>query len=185
MTAGLDRLLASYVREVPDYPVPGVLFQDIGPLLARPEGLAAVVAGLADAVADLDVQVVAGIEARGFLLAAPLALRLGVGVVQLRKAGKLPPPTWQTDYKLEYGTDTLELSQLVLLPNSRVLIVDDVLATGGTAAAAIELLRQADVQVVGLLVLLELVALGGRAALAGSAVSAQVPVEALWRTAAP
>jgi adenine phosphoribosyltransferase len=185
MASGLDHLLDGYVREIPDYPAPGVLFRDIGPLLARPDGLAAVVAGFADAVADLDVQVVAGIESRGFLLAAPLALRLGVGLVPLRKVGKLPPPTWQTDYELEYGTATLELSQLALLPKSRVLIVDDVLATGGTAAAAIDLLRQADAQIVGLLVLLELVALGGRAALAGSAVSAHVPVEACRRVGAP
>ena len=154
----LDRLL----RDVPDYPQPGVTFKDITPLLADPDGFAAVVDAL---VADRDpgtVDAVVGIEARGFILAAPVAYRLRAGFVPVRKLGKLPSATLAQSYSLEYGTATLEIHADALRPGARVLIVDDVLATGGTAAATVSLVHRAGGQVVGLSVLIELSFLAGR-----------------------
>ena len=155
------------VRDVPDFPKPGVVFKDITPLLADPAGLSAVVDGLADAFADTAVDKVVGIEARGFVLAAPLAVRLGAGFVPVRKVGKLPWSTHAQEYDLEYGTDHLEVHQDAIAPGERVLVVDDVIATGGTAEAAAQLVERLGGEVVGLGFLLELTFLGGVARLGG------------------
>ena len=171
---GLRRLITSRIRDVPDYPQPGVLFKDITPLLADPAAFAATVAGLGDGYAGVDK--VAGIEARGFILAAPVAYTLGAGFVPVRKQGKLPGPSYAETYDLEYGTATIELHQDALSPGERVLIVDDVLATGGTAAATAELVRRSGATVEAIVVLLELGFLDGRKALPGLPVHALVTV---------
>ena len=159
---GLRRLIRSRIRDVPDYPQPGVLFKDITPLLADPAAFAATVAGLADGYAAVDK--VAGIEARGFILAAPVACTLGAGFVPVRKQGKLPAATYAESYELEYGTATIEVHTDAFSPGERVLVVDDVLATGGTARATADLIQRAGAQVVGIAVLMELSFLKGRAA---------------------
>ena len=167
----LTRLITSRVRDVPEYPQPGVVFKDITPLLADGDALAAVVSGLAAGNprrgAAGGVDKVVGIEARGFILAAPVALRLGIGFVPLRKRGKLPHTTLGAQYALEYGTAEIEVHIDAVREGQRVLVVDDVLATGGTAAAACELIERAGGVVAGIAVLLELGFLGGRARLAG------------------
>ena len=151
------------IRDVPDYPQPGVVFKDITPLLADAAGFAATIEALA---ADHDaIDKVAGIEARGFILAAPVACRLGVGFVPVRKKGKLPGPTYSETYELEYGTATVEVHVDAFRPGERVLMIDDVLATGGTAAATAQLIRRSGAEVVSLDVLIELGFLGGRARL--------------------
>lgn len=163
--------VASLVRQVPDFPLPGVLFQDITPLLADGAAFAAAVRALAAPFAG-SLDAVAGIEARGFILAAPLAVELGVGLLAVRKSSKLPPPVLSEEYALEYGRATIELSAGTLRPGARVLVVDDVLATGGTAAAACRLLEDAGAEVVAVAVLIEIPELGGRAPLAGRDVHA-------------
>jgi len=167
--AGLQDMIAERVRAVPDFPEPGILFRDITPLLADATAFSAVVSNLADTFGG-EVDAIAGIEARGFLFAAPLAAVLGCSLIAVRKAGKLPPPALRAGYQLEYGTETLELSEYAVRPGARVAVLDDVLATGGTAAAACRLLEQAGASVHGLGFLLELADLGGRAALPGRAV---------------
>jgi adenine phosphoribosyltransferase len=139
-----------------------VLFKDIGPVLNDPPGMRAVISALVEVVRQSGADKVAGIEARGFLLAAPVGVEAGVGVVPVRKAGKLPGATRRIDYDLEYGTATLEIQADTVGSGDTVLIIDDVLATGGTAAAAATLLSDAGAAVTGLAVLLELEALGGR-----------------------
>ena len=161
----LAGLITSHVRDVPDYPQPGVLFKDITPLLAEPKVFSAVVDALAGSFGQVDK--VAGIEARGFILAAPVAYQTGAGFVPVRKKGKLPSATFAQEYKLEYGTATLEVHRDAFEPGDRVLIVDDVLATGGTARATATLVRQAGAEVAGIAVLMELSFLNGRAALTG------------------
>lgn len=158
--------LHELIRDVPDFPRPGVGFKDITPLLADAEAFAAVVAELAERV-DGPVDLVAGTEARGFILAAPVAVALGAGFVPVRKAGKLPGPTVSQEYDLEYGRATVEVHPFTVRPGSRVLIVDDVLATGGTAAATIRLFEECGAHVVGLSFLVDLRFLGGRARLEG------------------
>jgi len=161
----LDGLITAHVRDVPDYPQPGVLFKDITPLLADAEAFSAVVDGLAATFGtglNGHVDKVAGIEARGFILAAPVACRMGAGFVPVRKKGKLPSATYSQEYKLEYGSATLEVHQDAFQPGERVLIVDDVLATGGTAAATASLVQQAGGVVTGLAFLMELSFLHGR-----------------------
>jgi adenine phosphoribosyltransferase len=161
---GLAATLTKLIRDVPDYPQPGVTFKDITPLLADAEGFAATVAALAAGHEDIDK--VVGIEARGFILAAPVACRLGVGFVPVRKKGKLPGPTYAETYELEYGTATVEVQVDAFRAGDRVLMIDDVLATGGTAAATAALIRRSDAEVVSLGVLIELGFLGGRGRLA-------------------
>jgi adenine phosphoribosyltransferase len=156
----LAQLLRSHVRDVPDWPLPGVVFKDITPLLADPEGLRTLVDALVDGTGPVDR--VVGIEARGFILAAPVAYALGSGFVPVRKQGKLPAPTLTEAYVLEYGEAVLEIRQDTIEAGDRVLIIDDVLATGGTAAAAVELVRRAGGEVVGIHVLIELGFLDGR-----------------------
>jgi adenine phosphoribosyltransferase len=155
------RIIAQLTREVPDFPEPGIQFKDLTPVLADAGGLAAVTEALA-AVAD-GSDLVAGIDARGFLLGAAVATRLRTGVLAVRKGGKLPPPVFSESYSLEYGTAVLEIpSDGIDLTGKRVLIIDDVLATGGTVAAAAQLLERAGAIVTGAAVVLELTALGGR-----------------------
>ncbi|MFE6235534.1 adenine phosphoribosyltransferase [Cellulosimicrobium sp. NPDC057862] len=180
--AGLGAQRASrvleLVRAVPDYPGPGITFRDITGLLADGEAFGHVVEALGDvARAAGGIDLVAGMEARGFLIGAPLATHLGVGFVPLRKAGKLPPPTDAVTYDLEYGTATIELRSGTLPTGARVLVVDDVLATGGTAAAGAELVERGGGVVVGLAFLMELEGLGGRERLAGRDVTTLVHVE--------
>ena len=168
MTATVDvaALLDRLVRDVPDFPEPGVVFKDITPLLADHDGFTAVVEALAAAGRDETgapaVDKVVGMEARGFILAAPVALTLGAGFVPVRKAGKLPGPTHAVSYSLEYGEASLEVHQDALTEGDRVLLVDDVLATGGTAAATHELVQRCGADVTALAVLLELSFLPGR-----------------------
>ncbi|GAA3746239.1 adenine phosphoribosyltransferase [Salinactinospora qingdaonensis] len=162
MSLDVTDLLHKRVRDIPDYPTPGVVFKDITPLLADPEGFSHVIRALVDRCAPTEIDLVVGLEARGFILGSPAALALGAGFVPIRKAGKLPARVLQETYDLEYGTATVEMHTDAVAPGSRVLIVDDVLATGGTARAAVELVRRAGGTVVGLSVLLELSFLNGR-----------------------
>jgi adenine phosphoribosyltransferase len=156
----LSRQLDELIRDVPDFPEPGVTFKDITPLLADHDGFSAVIAALAEAGRDeqggVVVDKVVGMEARGFILAAPVALALGAGFVPVRKQGKLPGPTRAVSYSLEYGKATLEMHQDAVRPGERVLLVDDVLATGGTAQATRELVESGGGKVTGLAVLMEL-----------------------------
>ncbi len=161
--AGLADRLRALIRDVVDYPAPGVVFKDLTPLLADHAAFAAAVDGLAAPwVGGLPPDKIVGIEARGFLFAAPMAYRMGAGVVPVRKAGKLPAASHAASYDLEYGAATLELHQDAFTAGDRVLVVDDVLATGGTAAATVDLVRRAGGTVVGVSVLLELGFLAGR-----------------------
>ena len=156
--------LKSLVRDVPDFPQTGIMFRDITPLLANGEALREAVDALAGVYSDVDS--VIGIESRGFILGAPVAYALGVGMVPVRKLGRLPRATERADYALEYGTNTVEIHADALRPGERVLIVDDVLATGGTAAATAELVERLGASVAGIAVLIELLGLGGRERLA-------------------
>jgi adenine phosphoribosyltransferase len=151
-----------YVRDVPDYPKPGIVFRDITPLLGRKELFREVVDLMSMAWSDRKVDLVAAIEARGFIPGAAIAVKLNAGFVPIRKKGKLPWKTITDAYQLEYGTDQLEVHSDAVEPGQRVLIVDDVLATGGTAAAAVRLMRKLGGEVVGVQVLIELEDLGGR-----------------------
>jgi adenine phosphoribosyltransferase len=154
--------LGSYVRDIPDFPKPGIVFKDITPVLADPHALDASVLGLATFARPLDVELVVGAEARGFLLGPALARELGAGFVLARKPGKLPHTTVHAEYALEYGTDTLEIHSDAVHEGSRVLVHDDLLATGGTASATCSLVEQLGGIVVGCAFLLELSFLGGR-----------------------
>jgi adenine phosphoribosyltransferase len=164
--------LKTRIRDVPDFPQPGILFRDITPLLADPVAFGAAVAAMAERWRGEGVEVVAGVESRGFLFGAPLALALGLPFVPVRKAGKLPHDTLRHEYALEYGTATLEVHRDAVASGRRVLVVDDVLATGGTAAAAARLIGMLGAEVVGFAFLMELGFLNGRAALNGRAVQA-------------
>ncbi len=168
----LDALLRSRVRDVPDFPTPGIVFKDISPLLADHIAFAGAVDAIVAHHGRGTVDKVLGIEARGFLLAAPVAYHLGAGFVPVRKPGKLPGQVHEAAYALEYGRNTLQVHRDALEPGDRVLLVDDVLATGGTAAAAVDLAERAGGTVLGISVLLELSFLSGRAALPGRDVHA-------------
>lgn len=161
------------IRDIPDFPVEGVTFRDITPLLADPAALAASVDLLSEPFLG-SVDVVAGVEARGFIFAAPVAHRLGAGFIPIRKPGKLPWSTVSAAYELEYGIDTLEIHEDAVGPGDRVLLVDDVLATGGTAAAAASLIEGAGATLVGCSFLIELDGLGGRSHLGERSVHALV-----------
>ena len=158
--------LTRFIRDVPDFPKPGILFRDITPLLANPQALAAAIAGMAAPWRTERLDAVAAVEARGFLFAVPLALTLGVGVIPVRKPGKLPADTITYEYELEYGRDRLEMHRGILPGGARVLIVDDVLATGGTAQACGRLIEAGGATVAGAAFLVELTFLGGRERLA-------------------
>ena len=159
--------LRDYIRDVPDFPEPGILFRDITPLLQSPEAFDHAVDRFAEACSGRPFDAVCGIDARGFLFAAPLALRLGKPLVPVRKAGKLPWRTVSVTYSLEYGEAAVEMHADAVREGQRVLIVDDVLATGGTLAAAAKLIGAAGGVAAGAVVLVELAALGGRKALDG------------------
>lgn len=157
--------LSRFIRDVPDFPRPGIVYRDISPLLADPVAYACAVDLMAAPFAEAQVDHVVGIEARGFMFGAAVAHQLHVGFVPARKPGKLPAETHAVTYDLEYGEDSLEIHTDALAPGSSVLLVDDVLATGGTLAAAAALVRKADASVAGASVLIELEPLGGRAKL--------------------
>jgi adenine phosphoribosyltransferase len=160
--------LRSYVRDVEDFPIPGILFRDITPLLADGGAFREAVRLMCDPWRDAGVEMVAAMEARGFMFAAPMALELGVGFVPIRKQGKLPGATRSVTYTLEYRSDTLEIHEDAIRPGQKVLVVDDVVATGGTAKAVVELMEQLGGDVLGVQFLIELADLGGRALLEGS-----------------
>ncbi|MDO8757103.1 MAG: adenine phosphoribosyltransferase [Elusimicrobiota bacterium] len=162
--------LKAMIKDVPDFPKKGILFKDITPLLADPKGFDAVIDGLIAPFKDKGVEIVAGVESRGFLLAPAMAARLGAGIVPLRKKGKLPRAVKSASYALEYGTDSIEAHADAFSKHSKVLLVDDVLATGGTAAAAISLIEALGGKLVGTTFLIELSFLNGRQKLAGRGV---------------
>jgi adenine phosphoribosyltransferase len=164
--------LKSRIRHVPDFPKPGILFYDVTTLLRDPSGFRLAVDSLSAPYRDKPIDVVVGIESRGFILGSAVADRLGAGFVPVRKLGKLPAATVRASYALEYGSDSLEIHKDAVEPGQRVLIVDDLLATGGTARATIDLVKQLGGQVQGVALLIELVALEGRKRLAGEQVMA-------------
>ena len=168
-------LLRARVRDVPDFPRPGILFRDLTPLMGDGAAMRAAVDLLAEAAVHHRPELVVAIESRGFIFGAPVAASLGVGFVPVRKPGKLPHKTRRRSYDLEYGTDALEMHADAVVEGARVVIVDDLLATGGTAAATVELVREIGGQVVGAVFVVELELLRGRDRLAG------VPVEALLK----
>jgi adenine phosphoribosyltransferase len=157
--------LKEHIRHIPDFPKPGILFYDISTLLAHPTAWRKTVERLEEVVRPQRPDILAGIESRGFLVAAPLALALGCGFLMIRKQGKLPGVTIPYTYDLEYGTDTIEIQKSAVEPGQRVVILDDLLATGGTMAASIELFRQVGAEVVGAACIIELTFLNGRAKL--------------------
>ncbi len=165
--------LTSLIRDIPDFPEPGVVFKDITPVLADGPALGSLIDALTEPFLDSGISKVAGIEARGFTLATPIADRLGAGFIPVRKPGKLPWETVREDYQLEYGSDALEIHRDAAHSGERILLVDDVIATGGTAAAAIKLLRGIGAEVVGFTVFIELAFLNGAQFLDG------VPIHAL------
>ena len=173
LPAELTELVLDNLREIPDFPEPGVLFRDITPLLANGEAFATLIDGLAGHYRGR-IDAVAGLESRGFILAAPLAVRLGIGMLTVRKGGKLPGPVVGVDYDLEYGTARMELRPETVVPGQRVLVIDDVLATGGTASASISLLERAGAKIEAVCMLLELAGLGGRAKLPGRSIDSVV-----------
>lgn len=166
--------MSELIRAIPDYPSPGVTFRDITPLLGNGEAFGQAIGQLSDRFRDNRIDRVVGVEARGFILGAPIALALGAGFVPVRKAGKLPWAVVREEYDLEYGSDKLEIHRDAIHPDERILVVDDVLATGGTAAATCRLVTALGGNVIALAVLIELTFLNGREKLAG------VPVESLY-----
>ncbi len=159
--------LRDYIKDVPDFPQAGILFRDITPVFQNAEAFNHAIDALTDATNGIEFDAIAGIEARGFLFAPPMALKLGLPFIPMRKAGKLPRGTRTVSYDLEYGEATIEMHSDAVSPGDRVLIVDDVLATGGTLAAGAELVRQAGGTVAAVAVLIELVDLGGRDSIQG------------------
>ena len=164
--------LKAHIRQIPDFPKPGILFYDISTLLQRSDAFQVAIDRMADLVAPYRPARLIGIESRGFVFAAPLALRLGIGFSMVRKRGKLPGSVVGHAYSLEYGSDTIEISADLIPAGSRVVVVDDLIATGGTAAATVELLDKVDAEVAAAIFLIELTGLNGRDRL-------QVPVESL------
>lgn len=154
--------LKQHIGEVPDFPKPGILFYDIAKLLAHPAAWRATIDGLAEAIAPYRPTLLAGIESRGFLVAAPLALRFGIGFIMVRKHGKLPGDTVAHEYALEYGSDVIEIQAGAVKPGDRVVVLDDLIATGGTLAAAVELIARQGGDVTGAACIIELTFLGGR-----------------------
>jgi adenine phosphoribosyltransferase len=154
--------LSNHIRDVADFPLPGVTFKDITPLLGDSDAFRFTIDAIADHFTGVPVDLVIGIEARGFIIAAPVAYRCGASFVPVRKAGKLPWAVAREEYTLEYGTDKLEIHRDAILPGERVLVVDDVLATGGTASAVVRLVEGLGGQIVGLGFVIELAFLGGR-----------------------
>jgi adenine phosphoribosyltransferase len=162
MTVSPTDELRARIREVPDFPKPGILFYDITTLLKEPAAFREVIDRMAEQVADTEIDVVVGMESRGFIFSAPLAYQLNAGFVPVRKLGKLPAETIEVEYELEYGTATLEVHRDAIQDGQRVLIVDDLLATGGTVMGTIELVRRLGGEIAGLSFMVELTALHGR-----------------------
>ncbi len=154
--------LKQHIGEIPDFPKPGIVFYDIATLLAHPDAWRSTIERLSAAIGPYKPTVLAGIESRGFLVAAPLALHLGVGFIMVRKRGKLPGATVSHEYALEYGTDVVEIQEGAVGDGDRVVVLDDLLATGGTLAAAIQLISGQKAEVVGAACIIELTFLGGR-----------------------
>ncbi len=169
--------LKTLIRSVPDFPKPGILFRDITTLIGDGPGLAATVAMLADAAAAAGAMKIAGIEARGFIFGAAVAARLGLGFVPVRKPGKLPVPVIALDYALEYGTDTLEVDPGALAPGEHVVLIDDLIATGGTALAAAQLLRSAGASLTHALFVIDLPDLGGAERLRAMGLTVEVLID--------
>jgi len=167
--------LAAKIRTIPDFPKPGIVFRDITTLLRDPEGYAAAIDAMSAPIRAWKPDIIVGIESRGFIFGAPIARDLGIGFVPVRKLGKLPADTISVEYDLEYGKNVLEIHRDALKAGERVVIVDDVLATGGTVAGTVRLVEQLGAQVVGISFLAELPALGGRARLPDGIVSAISP----------
>lgn len=176
LPSSLTDLVLTHIREVPDFPEPGVLFRDITPLLADGKAFRELIKGLADFYRGR-IDSVAGLESRGFILAAPLAVELGIGMITIRKAGKLPGAVFGVDYALEYGKARMEVHPEIVKDGDRVLIIDDVLATGGTARAAIDLVEHSGGEATALCMLLELADLNGRKKLEGYTVDSVVVYE--------
>jgi adenine phosphoribosyltransferase len=163
-----DKLLAEgLIRDIPDFPKPGIIFKDITPALQNPQALAEIVDKMAEYASSRNADVIVGIESRGFVFGAPVAVKLGKGFVPVRKIGKLPHETIQCEYALEYGTSAVEIHRDAITPGQRVVIVDDLLATGGTAAASARLVEELGGQVVGFVFLIELTFLHGVEKLSG------------------
>jgi adenine phosphoribosyltransferase len=162
-----EKDLAARIRDIPDFPKPGILFKDITTLLKDGESFRAAIDGLLARIGKRDIDVVVGMESRGFIFGAPIAYKLGVGFVPVRKLGKLPADVVSVEYDLEYGSATLEMHKDALVPGAKVLIIDDLLATGGTVAGTIDLVKQLRGDIVALAFLIELTALKGREKLAG------------------
>lgn len=154
--------ISKHIRTVPDFPKPGILFYDISTLLAHPDAWRSCIADLSKVVGAWEPDLLVGIESRGFLTAAPLALNLEMGFVMVRKQGKLPGATIQHVYELEYGTDTLEIQEDAIKPGQRVVVLDDLMATGGTMSATIDLIEKVGGVVAGVACIIELEGLGGR-----------------------
>ncbi|MET8027418.1 adenine phosphoribosyltransferase [Streptomyces avermitilis] len=173
----ITELLLSRIRDVRDYPEPGVMFKDITPLLADPAAFTALTGALAEITVRNGATKIVGLEARGFILGAPVAVQAGVGFIPVRKAGKLPGATLSQSYDLEYGSAEIEVHAEDLVAGDRVMVIDDVLATGGTAEASLQLIRRAGAEVAGVSVLMELGFLGGRTRLEPALAGA--PLEAL------
>ncbi len=168
--------LKTHIRHVPDFPKPGILFYDVTTLLKDPQGFKLAIDSMSNGYHGLEITLVVGIESRGFILGAAVADRIGAGFVPVRKLGKLPAPTIRATYDLEYGSDSLEMHRDAIERGQKVLIVDDLLATGGTARATVDLVRQLGADVVGIQFLIELVELKGRERLAGENVRAILQV---------
>jgi adenine phosphoribosyltransferase len=166
--------LRAKIREVPDFPKPGILFYDITTLLKEPDAFREVIDRMAEQASDRAVDLVVGMESRGFIFSAPLAYKLGAGFVPVRKLGKLPAETIEVEYDLEYGTATLEIHRDAIKPGQRVLIVDDLLATGGTVIGTIELVRRLGGEIAGLSFMVELTSLHGRDKLGEFAINALI-----------
>ena len=160
-------MAASLIRDIPDFPKEGIIFKDITPVLQHPHAFAEVIRKMTDYAAGRKPDIVVGIESRGFVLGPPIALRLGKGFIPVRKIGKLPHETIQCEYALEYGTSAVEMHRDAIIPGQRVLIVDDLLATGGTAAASARLVEELGGKVAGIVFLIELAFLDGRSKLSG------------------
>lgn len=154
--------LKSLIRDIPDFPKPGIMFRDITTLLCNPQGLSYTIDSLAEKCSGMSADYIVGMESRGFIFGTPLAYKMGVGFIPVRKPGKLPGEVHFAEYELEYGVDRLEMHRDAMKSGSRVLVVDDLIATGGTAAATANLLQQAGCELVGFAFVIELQALGGR-----------------------
>jgi len=174
---GLGERIRAVIRDVPDFPQPGIVFKDITPVLADVALMREIVARLADTHQRLGIDLIAGVESRGFLFGTPLAMALGAGFTPIRKPGKLPWQTLRVNYALEYGQDSLEAHTDAVRPGQRVLIVDDLLATGGTASGAVDLVRRLGGEVVGAAFVVELAFLNGRSKLGGVPASSLVCYE--------